>query len=182
MLTSPLVRTRQTAEILAGALSPHPPVVNVDVLAAGRFSDGDRRGDRKARAVVLTSSSSVTRPGIGELAAWLIGSRNRLEFKKARHLPDRCRGEDAPRRGRPAVDADAEDPQGAQEIRRRPRLAKGWRSRLQCWRSQARSRLSNRRTDIPTRSRFRSAVTRPLSLLRRRPTWTSTERVSTDRS
>ena len=36
VLTSPLVRTRQTAEILAGALSPHPPLINVDVLAPGR--------------------------------------------------------------------------------------------------------------------------------------------------
>src|SRR3954469_6394648 len=34
-LTTPLVRARQTAEIVAGAFSPHPPVVNVDALAPG---------------------------------------------------------------------------------------------------------------------------------------------------
>ena len=35
VLTSPLVRARQTAEIVAGAFSPHPPIVNVDALAPG---------------------------------------------------------------------------------------------------------------------------------------------------
>jgi len=35
VLTSPLVRTRQTAEIVAGAFDPHPPLVNVDGLAPG---------------------------------------------------------------------------------------------------------------------------------------------------
>ena len=33
VLTSPLVRTRQTADIFAAAFSPHPAVVNVDALA-----------------------------------------------------------------------------------------------------------------------------------------------------
>ena len=31
----PAVRARQTAEIVAGAFSPHPPVVNIDALAPG---------------------------------------------------------------------------------------------------------------------------------------------------
>src|SRR4249919_3647178 len=35
VLTSPLVRARQTAEIVAGAFSPHPPVVNIDALVPG---------------------------------------------------------------------------------------------------------------------------------------------------
>src|SRR5512138_1330454 len=35
ILSSPLVRARQTAEILAASLSPHPSIVNVDSLAPG---------------------------------------------------------------------------------------------------------------------------------------------------
>src|SRR5262244_1088175 len=35
VLTSPLIRTRQTAEILAAAFNPRPAVVNVDALAPG---------------------------------------------------------------------------------------------------------------------------------------------------
>ena len=35
VLTSPLVRTRQTAEIVAAAFDPRPPLVNVDGLAPG---------------------------------------------------------------------------------------------------------------------------------------------------
>src|SRR5438046_7785006 len=33
VLTSPLVRARQTAEIVAGGLDPRPPLVNVESLA-----------------------------------------------------------------------------------------------------------------------------------------------------
>src|SRR5204862_5897048 len=35
ILTSPLVRTRQTAEIVAAALDARPPIVNVESLAPG---------------------------------------------------------------------------------------------------------------------------------------------------
>src|SRR6476659_2719557 len=35
LLTSPLVRTRQTAEIVAAELEHHPPLVNTDALAPG---------------------------------------------------------------------------------------------------------------------------------------------------
>src|SRR4030095_15722922 len=35
VLTSPLVRPRQTAEIIAGGLDSHPTVVNVESLAPG---------------------------------------------------------------------------------------------------------------------------------------------------
>src|SRR5215467_5812751 len=35
VLTSPLVRTRQTAELVAAAFDPRPPIVNVEALATG---------------------------------------------------------------------------------------------------------------------------------------------------
>src|SRR5919201_2517208 len=35
ILTSPLVRTRQTAEIVAGAMDQKPAIVNIDSLAPG---------------------------------------------------------------------------------------------------------------------------------------------------
>ena len=81
VLTSPLVRARQTAEIVAGAFSPHPPVVNIDALAPG--------GALPALAAEIAKHGRRPRislvghePGIGELAAWLLGSRHPLEFKK----------------------------------------------------------------------------------------------------
>src|SRR4249919_1989929 len=35
VLTSPLVRAHQTAEIMAAAFSPHPSLINVDALVPG---------------------------------------------------------------------------------------------------------------------------------------------------
>ena len=40
IVTSPLVRTRQTAEIIAGGLNPHPNIVAADSLAP---AEGPRR-------------------------------------------------------------------------------------------------------------------------------------------
>ena len=81
LLTSPLVRTRQTAEILAAAFEPQPAVVAVDALAPG--------GMQQAVLAELEKHTRKTRiglvghePGIGELAAKLIGLRHALEFKK----------------------------------------------------------------------------------------------------
>src|SRR5215470_6482402 len=81
VLTSPLVRTRQTAEILAAAFNPRPTVVNVDALAPG--------GNQSS---VLTELEKHVRrghiaivghePGIGELAGRLAGMRHALELKK----------------------------------------------------------------------------------------------------
>jgi phosphohistidine phosphatase len=81
VLTSPLVRTRQTAEILAGALDPHPAIVNIDALAPGggyaSLVAELEKHVRKARMALVGHE-----PGIGELAARLIGSRHPIEFKK----------------------------------------------------------------------------------------------------
>jgi phosphohistidine phosphatase len=82
ILSSPLVRARQTADILAAELDAHPPIVNTDALAPG--------ADYTAVVAALEKHSRRKRialvghePGIGELAARLIGSRHPIEFKKA---------------------------------------------------------------------------------------------------
>jgi len=81
VLTSPLVRTRQTADILAGHLSGGPPVVATDALApAGTAAAVYHELARHAKkgSIALVGHE----PNIGELAARLIGSRTPLEFKK----------------------------------------------------------------------------------------------------
>jgi len=81
VLTSPLVRTRQTAEIVAAALDPRPSIVNIDSLApdggyAGVIADLEKHA-RKSRIGLVGHE-----PMMGELAARLIGSRHPIEFKK----------------------------------------------------------------------------------------------------
>ena len=81
VLSSPLVRARQTAETVAAGLEPRPSLVNVDSLApdgsyAAILADLEKHGRRPRIALVGHE------PGIGELAARLIGSRHALEFKK----------------------------------------------------------------------------------------------------
>jgi phosphohistidine phosphatase len=81
ILTSPLVRARQTADAIAGALDPRPPIVTIESLSPGGtyqavLSDLGKQGRRSRIALVGHE------PGIGELAARLIGSRHPLEFKK----------------------------------------------------------------------------------------------------
>jgi phosphohistidine phosphatase len=81
VLTSPLVRTQQTAEIVASAFSPKPPIVNVEALAPD--------GSPTAVIAELEKHSKRTRiaivghePAIGELASRLAGLRTDMEFKK----------------------------------------------------------------------------------------------------
>ena len=81
VLTSPLVRARQTAEIVAAELDPRPSMVNVESLTPG--------GSYAAVVADLEKHSRKTRialvghePMIGELAAKMIGSRHPIEFKK----------------------------------------------------------------------------------------------------
>jgi phosphohistidine phosphatase len=81
VLTSPLVRTKQTADIVAGAFEPRPPIVTADALAPGGsaqavLADLEKQSRRKSIALVGHE------PGIGELAARLTGSRHPFEFKK----------------------------------------------------------------------------------------------------
>jgi phosphohistidine phosphatase len=81
VLTSPLVRTRQTAEIMAGGFDPKPHLVNVESLAPGGsyqavLADLEKQS-RRCRIGIVGHE-----PGIGELAARLIGTRHPIEFKK----------------------------------------------------------------------------------------------------
>lgn len=81
VLTSPLLRTRQTADILADTLSSRPSVVATDALApagtsAAVFEEIARHAKKGSLALVGHE------PDIGELAARLIGARTPLSFKK----------------------------------------------------------------------------------------------------
>jgi len=81
VLTSPLVRTRQTADIFAAAFSPHPAIVNVDSLApdgsaTAFLAELDKYSKKKRIAIVGHE------PGVGDLAGRLAGMRREMEFKK----------------------------------------------------------------------------------------------------
>jgi phosphohistidine phosphatase len=81
VLTSPLVRTRQTAEILADAFDPAPPIIDIDALAPGSspasaLAELEKHGRKGGLAIVGHE------PGIGELASRLLGLRHAIEFKK----------------------------------------------------------------------------------------------------
>jgi phosphohistidine phosphatase len=81
VLTSPLVRARQTADLLAAGLEPRPSVVNVESLTpdgtyAAVVTDLEKHA-RKNRIGLVGHE-----PAIGELAARLIGSRHPIAFKK----------------------------------------------------------------------------------------------------
>ena len=81
IITSPLVRTRQTAEVFAETLKSKPSVSNSDSLApAGTPAAVIQeigKHTRKTRIALVGHE-----PNIGELAARLIGARVALEFKK----------------------------------------------------------------------------------------------------
>ena len=81
IISSPLVRTKQTADVFAQILPSNPPVATSDALApAGTptavFQELAKHM-RKGRVALVGHE-----PNIGELAARLIGARNPLEFKK----------------------------------------------------------------------------------------------------
>ena len=81
ILTSPLVRTRQTAEVVAAEVSPRPPIVAVDSLATnGSYQAVLADLEKQARRTKIALVGHE--PGIGELAARLAGSRHAFEFKK----------------------------------------------------------------------------------------------------
>jgi phosphohistidine phosphatase len=81
IISSPLVRAKQTAETLSAAMPSHPQVTLSDALApAGTptalFQELSRHM-RKARIALVGHE-----PNLGELAARLIAARTPLEFKK----------------------------------------------------------------------------------------------------
>jgi phosphohistidine phosphatase len=81
VLTSPLVRAVQTAEILAAGIGCEAPLVTVDALRPdGRYDALTAALGRlgRDRSVALVGHM----PSIGEIAARLIGAKEPLAFKK----------------------------------------------------------------------------------------------------
>jgi len=81
VLTSPLVRARQTAEIVAAGFDPRPHVATIDSLAPGApyaavIAELEKHM-RKGRIALVGHE-----PALGELAARLIGTRHPIAFKK----------------------------------------------------------------------------------------------------
>ena len=81
VITSPLVRARQTADTLAEVIQGKPSVVSADALAPAGTAPGviQELGKhmRKARIALVGHE-----PNMGELAAFLIGAKVPLPFKK----------------------------------------------------------------------------------------------------
>ena len=81
ILTSPLVRTRQTAEVVASVFRNPPPIVNMPSLAPGGSHNTiieELSKQHRRHHIALVGHE----PGIGEFAGRLIGLRRPLEFKK----------------------------------------------------------------------------------------------------
>ena len=81
VFTSPLVRAKQTAELLAAGLPGKPSVKVLDALAPGHAPASVlaqlARAARRRRMALVGNE-----PGLGELAAHLIGAGRALPFKK----------------------------------------------------------------------------------------------------
>jgi phosphohistidine phosphatase len=81
IFTSPLVRAKQTAEILAAGLDGKPPIKLLDALAPGHTPASvmtHLARVAKRRRIALVGHE----PDLGELAAHLIGAGRALAFKK----------------------------------------------------------------------------------------------------
>jgi phosphohistidine phosphatase len=81
VFTSPLVRAKQTAEILAAGMDRNPPVKILEALAPGHTAKDVMTQLAKAakrRRIALVGHE----PDLGELAAHLIGANRAIPFKK----------------------------------------------------------------------------------------------------
>ncbi|MFM8532987.1 MAG: phosphohistidine phosphatase SixA [Acidimicrobiia bacterium] len=82
VLTSPLVRARETAQILAAGLTPTPALTECEALAPGGrhqvIVDAIKTHSKRHRRLALVGHE----PDLGELAARLLGARGMVEFKK----------------------------------------------------------------------------------------------------
>ena len=80
VLTSPLLRATQTADLLAAGLEPSPPVEIVEPLAPGvtpKALAGVLSRAKRARIAVVGHE-----PDLGALAAHLVGASRPLAFRK----------------------------------------------------------------------------------------------------
>ena len=81
VFTSPLVRAKQTADILAAGMDRKPPVKMLNALAPGHTAKDVMTQLAKAakrRRIALVGHE----PDLGELAAHLIGANRAIPFKK----------------------------------------------------------------------------------------------------
>jgi phosphohistidine phosphatase len=81
IFTSPLVRAKQTADLLAAAIPGKPAVKLLEALAPGQSPDEVMKQlarVAKRRRVALVGHE----PGLGELAAFLLGAKRPLELRK----------------------------------------------------------------------------------------------------
>jgi phosphohistidine phosphatase len=82
VLTSPLTRARQTAELIAEAVSGRPPVHAMESLSPGgthaSFLEELAKYAKRASRIACVGHE----PDLGQLASRLIGARRPLEFKK----------------------------------------------------------------------------------------------------
>jgi phosphohistidine phosphatase len=81
IFTSPLVRARQTADLLAAGVDGRPSVKQLDALAPGTPPATVMAQLAKAaqsRRIALVGHE----PDLGELAAFVIGARRTMPFKK----------------------------------------------------------------------------------------------------
>jgi len=82
VLTSPLVRARETATLLASGLKPKPAIVELEALAPGgrhaAIIDAIKAHAKPHRRIALVAHE----PDLGEFAARLLGARGSVEFKK----------------------------------------------------------------------------------------------------
>jgi phosphohistidine phosphatase len=81
IFTSPLVRAKQTADLLAAEISGRPPVKLLPALAPGHGAEevmAQLAKTAKRRRIAVVGHE----PGLGELAAHLLGARRPLPFRK----------------------------------------------------------------------------------------------------
>ena len=81
VVSSPLVRAKQTAETVIAELDPAPEQFELDELAPdsspGELADALGKYANK-RTIALVGHE----PDLGQFAAWLIGAQQPIEFKK----------------------------------------------------------------------------------------------------
>jgi len=81
IFTSPLVRAKQTADLLAAALQPKPSVKLLSELAPGHSASAvmvQLEKVAKRRRIALVGHE----PDLGQLAAYLLGGKRPLPFRK----------------------------------------------------------------------------------------------------
>jgi phosphohistidine phosphatase len=82
VLTSPLIRARQTAEYLCAGLPEQPAVETVDALAPGHTSLEVMEQIARAAGSAATIAIVGHEPELGELTGWLIGTKRAVPLKK----------------------------------------------------------------------------------------------------